>query len=136
MNNLEHEKLEFELGFECAKLISDLHYLNNLDSYIELTEQFLDYKIDADKFQTNFYKMRRSDNDKEIKWKDMLYIIDNLKLKQFQGLGSVISKLFTDLDVFEPDPLFRKDYEIGEQELRDYAEEALSKMKIYKRLNS
>lgn len=134
MNNFEQKRSE--LGLECAILISDFHYLNNLDSYIELTEEFLNYKINADKFQTNFYEMRRSDCQKEIKWEDMLYIIDNLKLKQFQGLSSVISKLFTDLDVFEPDPLLREDYEIDEQKLRDYAQEALSKMKTYKRLNN
>ena len=80
--------------------------------------------------------MRRSDCEKEEerKWEDMLYIIDNLKLEQFQDLSSVISKLFTDLDIFEPDPLLREYYEI-EQKLRDYAEEALSKMKTYRRLN-
>ena len=131
-----YEQKKFELGLECSVLISDFHYLNNLDSYMELTEEFLEYKISADEFQTNFYKLRNSDCQREIKWDDMLYIIDNLTLKQFQSLDSVISKLFTDLDVFEPDPLFRKDYEIDEQKLRDYAEEALSKMKTYKRLNN
>ena len=132
----DFEQKRSELGLECAVLISDLYYLNNLDSYIELTEEFLKHKINADKFQTHFYEMREADCQKEIKWEDMLYIIDNLKLKQFQGLDSVISKLFTDLDVFEPDPLLREDYEIDEQKLRDYAEEAVSKMKIYKRLNN
>lgn len=131
----DYEQKEYDLGLKCAVLISDFYYLNNLDSYIELTEEFLEYKISADKFQTNFYEMRRLDNNKEIEWDDMLYIIDNLTLKQFQGLGSVISKLFTDLDVFEPDPSLREDYEIDEQKLRDYAEKALSKMKAYRRLN-
>jgi len=45
----------------------------------------------------------------------MFYIIDNLKLKQFQGLSSILSKLSTDLDVFEPDPLLRDDYEINKK---------------------
>lgn len=61
----------------------------------------------------------------------MLYIIDNLKLKQFQSFSSVISKLFSDLNVFEPDPLLRKDYEIEQQELRYFAEETLLKIKTY-----
>ena len=133
MNNFEQKRRE--LGLECAVLISDFHYLSHLDSYIELTEEFLEHKISADKFQTIFYKLRNSDCQREAKWDDMLYIIDNLTLKQFQGLDSVISKLFTDLDVFEPDPLSREYYEIDEQTLREYAEEALSKMKVYKRLN-
>lgn len=133
MNTIQQKRNE--LGLQCAILISDFYYLNNLESYIKLTEEFLNYKISADKFQTNYYKMRRLDINKELKWDDMLYIIDNLKLKQFQGLDSVISKLFTDLDVFQPDPLLREDYEIDESKLRDCAEEALSKMKTYRRLN-
>ena len=43
----------------------------------------------------------------------------------------IISKLFTDLDVFEPNPLLRENYEIGEEELRYFAKEALSKIKTY-----
>jgi hypothetical protein len=61
----------------------------------------------------------------------MLYIIDNLKLKQFQGFSSVMLKLFTDLNVFEPDPSLKEDYEIDQQELRYFVEEALLKMKTY-----
>ena len=61
----------------------------------------------------------------------MFYIIDNLKLKQFQGLSSILSKLFIDLDVFEPDPLLRDDYEIDKKELWYFAREALSKLKTY-----
>jgi hypothetical protein len=61
----------------------------------------------------------------------MLYIIDNLKLKQFQGFSSAMLKLFTDLNVFEPDPSLKEDYEIDQQELRYFVEEALLKMKTY-----
>lgn len=129
MNNFEEKRRE--LGLECSILISDFYYLNRLNSYIELIESFLNYQIDVEKFERNFYHMNRLDRDKEHKWEDMLYIIDNLKLKQFQGLSSIISKLFTDLDVFEKDPLLREDYEIDEQELRNFAEEALLKMKKY-----
>ena len=132
----DYQQKDYELGLECAALISDFYYLKNLDSYIQLTEKFLNYEINADTFQTHFYEMRRSNCQREVKWDDMLYIIDNLTLKQFQGLDSVISKLFTDLDVFEPDPLSREYYEIDEQKLREYAEEALSKMKTYKRLSN
>jgi len=129
MNNFEQKRLE--LGINCAILIYDFHYFSNLDSYIESIENFLNSKIDVDTFETNFYKMRNLDGGKEYRWETMLYIIDHLKLKQFQGLSSVISKLFTDLDVFEPNSLLREDYEIDEQELRYFAEEALSKLKTY-----
>ena len=77
------------------------------------------------------WEVRRLDCQKEYRSETMLYIIDNWKIKQFQGLSSVISKLFTDLDVFEPNPLLREDYEIDEKELRYFAEEALSKIKTY-----
>ncbi len=132
---INFEQNRCELGLNCTVLIEDFHYFSNLDSYIELIENFLNYKIDVERFKTNFYEMRRLDCQKEYRWETMLYIIDNLKLKQFQGLSSIISKLLTDLDVFEPDPLSREYYEIDEQTLREYAEEALSKMKAYKRLN-
>ena len=129
MINFEQERRE--LGLHCSALISDFHCFNDLDSYIELIENFLNYKIDAERFETNFYEMRRLDSQKECRWETMLYIIDNLKLKQFQGLSGILSKLFTDLDVFEPNPLLRDKYEIGEEELRYFAKEALSKIKTY-----
>ena len=128
---INFEQKRSELGLHCSALISDFHCFNDLDSYIELIENFLNYKIDAERFKTNFYEMRRLDCKKEYRWEIMLYIIDNLKLKQFQGLSSILSKLFTDLDVFEPNPLLRDNYEIGEEELRYFAKEALSKIKTY-----
>lgn len=75
--------------------------------------------------------MKRLGCQKEYRWETMLYIIDNLKLKQFQGFSSVISKLFPDLNVFEPNSVLRENYEIDEQELRYFAEETLSKIKTY-----
>lgn len=129
MNNFE--KNRHELGLKCSVLISDFHYLKNLNFYIKLIENFLDRKIDIEEFDETFCEMRDLDCERECQWEEMLYIIDNLELKQFQGLSSIISKLFTDLDVFEPDPLFREDYEINEQELRNFAEETLSKLKTY-----
>ena len=123
------EQSELEIKF--FLLIDNFNCFNNSDYYIELIENFLNFNIDADTFQTNFYDMYRLDRDKEFKWETMEYIIDNLKLKQFQGFASILSKLFTDLDVFEPDPLFRDSYEIDEKELRHFTKEALSKLKTY-----
>ena len=130
MNSFEERRRE--LGLECAVLIEDFHYLINLKSYIKLIENFLDRKIDIEEFDETFCEMRNLDCERECRWEEMLYIIDNLELKQFQGLSSIISKLFTDLDVFEADPLFRESYEIDEQTLRKFAEEALSDLKAYK----
>ena len=129
MDNFEEKRRM--LGLKCCVLIEDFHYFNNLGFYIKLIESFLNNQIDIQEFKRKFYQMNRLDSDKEEKWEDMLYIIDNLELKQFQGLSSIISKLFTDLDVFEEDPLLREDYEIDEEELRDFAKDALSKLKTY-----
>lgn len=123
MNNFEEKRHELEL--ESSILISDFYYLNNLDSYIKLIESFLNYQIDVQEFKRNFYQINKLDHDKDCKWKDMPYIINNLKLKQFQGLSLIISKLFTDLDVFEKDHLLREEYEISEEELRYFAKGAL-----------
>lgn len=126
---INFEQNRYELGLNCTVLIEDFHYFSNLDSYIELIENFLNYKIDVERFKTNFYEMRRLDCQKKYRWETMLYIIDNLKLKQFQGLSSIISKLFTDLDVFEPNPLLRENYEIGEEELRNCVKKTLLEIK-------
>ena len=119
------------LGLKCSVLIEDFHYFNNLEFYIKLIESFLNNQIDVQKFKRDFYQMNRLDSNKEKKWEDIIYIIDNLELKQFQGISSIISKLFTTLDVFEEDALLREHYEIDEEELRDFAKEALLKLKNY-----
>ena len=125
------EKTRRELGLKCGILLEDFHHLSSLDSYIKLIENFLDGEIGIGEFDEKFCELRNVNCEKELNWKEMLYIIDNLKLKQFQGLSSIISKLFTDLDVFEADSLLREDYEINEKELRIFAKEALSKLRTY-----
>ena len=120
-----------ELGLKCNTLLSDYYHWQNLSDYTKLLEKFLDKQISNMEFETRFYKLRNLNARKDAKWEDMLYIIDNLKLKQFQGISIIINKLFTDLDVFESDPLLREDYEIDEQELRNFAKDALSKLRTY-----
>ena len=58
---INFEQNRYELGLNYTVLISNFHYFSNLDSYIELIENFLNYKIDVERFQTNFYEMRRLD---------------------------------------------------------------------------
>ena len=41
MNDFEQQRRE--LGLNCSVLISDFHYFSNLDSYIELIENYLHY---------------------------------------------------------------------------------------------
>jgi hypothetical protein len=62
----------------------------------------------------------------------MVYLIisiDNEKLIESKGFPAKISHLFTDCDVFEPDPSLREDYEISETELKNCVEKTLSEIK-------
>lgn len=52
MNNFEQKTPE--LGLNCVVLISDFHYFSNLNPYIELIKKFLKYKINLEKFETDF----------------------------------------------------------------------------------
>jgi len=44
---INFEKNRSELGLHCSALILDFHYYSNLNSYIELIENFLNYKINV-----------------------------------------------------------------------------------------
>ena len=100
---------------KCVILLSDFHYWENREFYVKLMGQFINGTIDGVEFEMRFYDMRNLDCQKKAQWEELVYIIDNLKLIQFQGFSSLISKLFTDCDVFEPDPMLREDYEISKK---------------------
>ena len=55
--------------------------------------------------------------------------VSGWKLSESKGFSTIISHLFTDCDVFEPDPRLREDYEISEIELKNCVKKALSKIK-------
>ena len=59
-----------------------------------------------------FYQIWRLRDKELLKLK-----INNEKLIESKGFSTIISNLFTDCDVFEPDPSLREDYEISEVEL-------------------
>jgi len=61
------EEKRSELGLHCSVLISDFNCFNDLDSYIESIENFLNYKIDAERFRINFYEMKELDCEKEYR---------------------------------------------------------------------
>ena len=67
-----------------------------------------------------------NDQDKEI---EGLYKINNEKLIELKGFSTIISNLFTDCDVFEPDPNLREDYEISEVELKNRVKKTLLEIK-------
>ena len=66
--------------------------------------------------------------DIEYSSKEILKI-NNKKLIESKGFSTIISHLFTDCDVFEPDPSLRADYEISEIELKSCVKKTLSEIK-------
>ena len=55
--------------------------------------------------------------------------IDNEKLIYSKGFSAIMLRLFTDCDVFEPDPSLRDDYQISEIELKNCVKKTLSEIK-------
>ena len=51
------------------------------------------------------------------------------KLIESKGFSAIISNLFTDCNVFEPDPSLREDYEISEVELKNRVKKTLLEIK-------
>ena len=51
------------------------------------------------------------------------------KLIESKGFSAIISNLFTDCDVFEPDPNLREDYEISEVALKNCVKKTLLEIK-------
>ena len=52
------------------------------------------------------------------------------KLIESKGFSAIISNLFTDCNVFEPDPSLREDYEISEVELKNRVKKSFIRNKI------
>jgi hypothetical protein len=61
--------------------------------------------------------------------KELLDKIEDVELTKLEGFSALISDLFTDCDVFEPDSALREDYEISEEELRNCVKKTLLEMK-------
>ena len=118
-----------KLGLKCEILISDFNDWQNREIYIELIENFLNDKIDVKEFEKKFLSLWKSNLDEDKSWERFVYIINNFKLNQFQGFSSLISKLFTDLEVLEPDLFLRQDYEIGEDDFRECLKKILIEIK-------
>jgi hypothetical protein len=112
-----------------AVLLENFTYWKNKNLYLELMERFMDEKIDGTQFETEFYKMWRRDRDKTYRSKELLQIAEHVDLTKLKGFSGILSKLFTDCDVFQPDPALRDFYEISEEELKNYVKEAFLKIK-------
>lgn len=108
----------------------DMQILNdwlNKNNYMDLMEKFINGKINGVEFDREFCKMWREARDKISK-------LDNqydVELSKLEGFSSLISKLFTDCDVFEPNLNLRQDYEISEEELLNYVKKAFLEIKYF-----
>tara|TARA_Y100000748_G_C15202392_1_gene374018 strand:+ start:132 stop:476 length:345 start_codon:yes stop_codon:yes gene_type:complete len=98
--------------------LSDFSYWENKKLYTQLMEKFINGIIDGQTFEEKFYQIWRLNRDKEYSTEEILKI-NNEKLIELKGFSTIISNLFTDCDVFEPDPSLREDYEISEVELKN-----------------
>ena len=110
--------------------LSDFSYWESKKLYTQLMEKFINGIVDGQKFKEKFYQIWRLNRDKEYSTEEILKI-NNEKLIESKGFSTIISNLFTDCDVFEPDPSFREDYEISEVELKNRVKKTLLEIKYH-----
>lgn len=110
-------------------LIRNFKFWENSKIYIELMQKFVDQKISATEFYHEFFQIWKSDRDKTYNAEELFYIAENVQLTEIDGFSSLISDLFLDCELFEPDPLLREDYEISEEQLRNCVKKTLLQIK-------
>lgn len=82
-------------------------------------------------FEREFYAIWRVDRDKKPSWKEFVDKRNDLELTKLESFSHLINELFTDCDVFQPNPDLRRDYEISEEELRNCAKKKLLEIQEY-----
>ena len=92
-------------------------------------ERFINGRIDGTQFDSEFCQMLRVDRDKNQSSKELLDKIKDVELTKFKGFSILISDLFTDCDVFEPNSALREDSEISEEELKNRVKKTFLEMK-------
>ena len=108
--------------------LSDFSYWESKKLYTQLMEKFINGIVDGQKFEEKFYQIWRLNRDKEYSTEEILKI-NNEKLIESKGFSTIISNLFNDCDVFEPDPNLREDYEISEVALKNCVKKTLLEIK-------
>ena len=71
----------------------------------------------ANNFEIRFYNIHSKDELLNPEWNELVYVLNNFKLINFEGLTNLISELLIDCDVFETDLSLKQDYEIAEKKL-------------------
>lgn len=81
-------------------------------------EDFVDAKITGKKFDTKFFEMVNAiEKAFRMMQTDLILLEPNFKTYKFSRL---IAETFSSCEVFNADPDSRKDYELSEEELRDF----------------
>lgn len=109
-------------------LLSDFSYWQSKKLYTQLMEKFINGIIDGQKFEEEFCQIWRLNRYEEYSSEEILKI-NNEKLIESRGFSAIVSRLFTDCDVFEPNPSLRENYKISEIELKNYVKKTLSEIK-------
>ena len=109
-------------------LLSDFSYWESKKLYTQLMEEFINGIVDGQKFEEKFYQIWRLNRDKEYSNEEILKI-NNEKLIESKGFSTITSNLFTDCDVFQPDPSLRGDFGISEVELKNCVKRTLLEIK-------
>lgn len=87
-------------------------HTQNIKSYIELIDTFLDNKISASTFEREYLNMFKND---PTTWSEEEY--------------TVLNDLFGDVDAFCADPSLRDKDDLDENQLRQQSEKAVIKLK-------
>lgn len=78
-------------------------------------DEFINARISGVEFEKEFFRMMRKDRDSK-----------SYPQQEQPELESVLSRVFTACDVFNPDADFRSEYEYDETELRDFVRNILA----------
>ena len=103
-----------QLRLNCAILILDFNEWTHRNGYIRIIEGFFNNRINFEEFDKEF--IWSTNNNKDKSWEELLFIINNFKLNEFDDFLLLTSKLFEDMDIVENDPLFRQNYQISEEQ--------------------
>jgi hypothetical protein len=109
-------------------LLSDFSDWESRRLYTQLMEKFINGMVDGQEFEEKFYQICRLNCDKEYSTEE-IFKINNEKLIESKGFSTIISNLFTDCDVFEPDPSLREDYETSKVKLKNRVKKTLLEIK-------
>jgi hypothetical protein len=110
-------------------LLENFSYWENRKLYLELMKRFINGRIDGTQFDSEFCRMWTVDRNKNYSSKEFLDKIEGVELTKLEGFSALISDLFTDCDVFEPDSALRENYEISEEELKNCVKKTFLEIK-------